>query len=156
MSKVSAFSADITNSNFGCLRSAFTLLQSHDKNIFKSGCLAYVVHNTFRKALDGLDFGLKTWVLKIYAHFSVSASRRKDLKEFVLYAELEWQELVKNCPTRWLSIGSAIQKILKFYPALIPYFISLGEDCSKQIKKLLFIREDEYLLTFLCQCYYYV
>ena len=82
-------------------------------------------------------------ILKIYAHFSVSATRREDLKEFVLYAELEWQELVKHCPTRWLSIGPAIQKILKFYLALISYFISLGEDCPKQIKKLLFIEEDE-------------
>lgn len=66
------------------------------------------MHNTFRKALDGLDFDLETSVLKIYAHFFVSASRREDLKEFVLYAELEWQELVKHCPTRWLSIGPAI------------------------------------------------
>lgn len=49
MSKVSAFSADNTNSNFGCRRSAFTLLQSYNKNIFKSGCLAHVVHNTFEK-----------------------------------------------------------------------------------------------------------
>ena len=31
MSKVSAFSADNTNSNFGCRRSAFTLLQSYNK-----------------------------------------------------------------------------------------------------------------------------
>lgn len=149
MSKVSAFSADNTNSNFGCRRSAFTLLQSHNKNIFKAGCLAHVVHNTYRKALDGLDFDLETLVLKIYAHFSVSASRREDLKEFVLYAELEWQELVKHCPTRWLSIGPAIQKILKFYPALISYFISLGEDCPKQIKKLLFFEEDESEIEYL-------
>lgn len=42
-----------------------------------------------------------------------------------------------------MSIGPAIQKIIKFYPALISYFISLGENCPKQIKKLLFIEEDE-------------
>jgi hypothetical protein len=42
------------------------------------------VHNTFRKALNGQDFDLETLVPKIYAHFSVSASRHEDLKEFVL------------------------------------------------------------------------
>lgn len=60
-----------------------------------------------------------------------------------MYAELEWQELVKHCPTRWLSIGPAIQKILKFYPALISYFISLDEDCPRQLKNRLFIEEDQ-------------
>lgn len=41
----------------------------------------------------------------------------------------------------WLSIGSAIQKNFKFYFALTSYFISLGEDYPRQVKKLLFIEE---------------
>lgn len=52
--------------NCGCHKSVFILLKSHSTNIFRSGCLAYVVHNTFRKPLDGLDYSLET-VIK-YKH----------------------------------------------------------------------------------------
>jgi len=91
--------------------------------------LAHIVNNRFKHCLQRLDFDVETVVLKIYSNFSSSASRREDLKSLFDFAQVHWEELVKNVPTKWLSLGPAIDKILKFYPALISYFISIGDEC---------------------------
>jgi len=49
---------------------------------------------------------------------------------------------VKHVPTKWLSLGPALDKILKFYPALISYFILIGDKCPKVLQKLLSTNED--------------
>lgn len=142
MSSVSAFSADNTNANFGKHKSAYTLLHNENNKLIKSGCLAHIVNNAFKHGLQKLDFDVETVVLKIYSHFSSSASRREDLKSFFDFAQVDWEELIKHVPTRWLSLGPAIDKILKFYPALISYFISIGDECPKVLQKLLSINAD--------------
>lgn len=152
MSSVSAFCADNTNANFGKHKSAYTLLHNENNKLIKSGCLAHVVNNAFKHGLQKLDFDVETVVLKIYGHFSSSASRRENLKSFFDFARVDWEELVKHVPTRWLSLGPAIDKILKLYPA-ISYFISIGDECPKVLQKLLSINadtdteQDNYLYT---------
>lgn len=76
---VSAFSADKTNANFGRNRSAFTLLKDKNPNIMKAGCLAHVLNNTFKHAMNKLNVDVETVILKIYSHFSSSALRRENL-----------------------------------------------------------------------------
>ncbi|XP_016665151.1 uncharacterized protein LOC107885900 [Acyrthosiphon pisum] len=138
----SAFSADKTNANFGKHKSAYTLLHNENNKLIKSDCLAHIINNYFKHGLQKLDFDIETVVLKIYSHFSSSASRRENLKSFFYFAQVDWEELVKHVPTRWLSLGPAIDKILKFYPALISYFISIGDECPKVLQKLLSINAD--------------
>lgn len=153
ISFVSAFSAYNTNANFGKHKSAYTLLHNENNKLIKSGCLAHIVNNAFKHGLQKLDFDVETVVLKIYGHFSSSASRRENLKSFFDFAQVDWEELVKHVPTRWLSLGPAVDKILKFYPALISYFISIGDECPKVLQKLLSINadtdteQDNYLYT---------
>lgn len=119
MSSVSAFSADNTNANFGKHNFAYTLLHNENNKLIKSCCLAHIVNNAFKHGLQKLDFDVETVILKIYSYFSSSDSRRENLKSFFDFAQVDWKELVKNVPTRWLSLGPVIDKILKFYPALI-------------------------------------
>lgn len=140
---VTAFSADNTNANFGKHRSAYTLLKEKNHNILKAGCLAHVINNTFKFALHKLSYDVEGAVLKIYSHFQSSSLRREALKEFIEYAELEWKELVKHVPTRWLSLGPAIHRILQFFPALMSYFISKESDCSNALKDLLSMTGQE-------------
>jgi len=100
MSSVSTFSADNTNANFGKHKSAYTFLHNENDKLIKSGCLAHIVNNAFEHGLQRLDFDAETVVLKIYSHFSSSASRREDLKSFLDVAQVDCEELVKHVPTR--------------------------------------------------------
>lgn len=136
---VVSFSADNTNANFGKHRSAYTLLRDKNPSLLKAGCLAHVLSNTFKFALNKLNYDVEGVVLKIYSHFQASSLRREDLKEFVEYAQLHWVELVKHVPTRWLSLGPAIDKVLLVYPALMSYFLASSDSCSKSLQNLLFL-----------------
>jgi hypothetical protein len=65
------------------------------------------------------------------------------LHEFFDFVDLEYQDLLRHVPTRWLSLGPAIDRLIKNWPALISYFVSLGVECPKRIKKCLAISDDD-------------
>lgn len=82
------------------------------------GCLAHFVNNTFKFALQQLYVDVEIIILKMYNHSGAGALRIEHLKEFVVFVELAWQELIIHVKTRWLSLGPTNQ-ILQFYPSVI-------------------------------------
>ena len=105
---VSAYSADNANVNFGKRHSVYELLKADNSNIIKANCSNHVLHNAIKYAIDRLDIDVENIVLKVYNHFSVSAKRREELKNFFEFVHLEWSEIIRHAPTRWLSLGPAI------------------------------------------------
>jgi hypothetical protein len=140
---VSCLSADNCNANFGRNHSLFTELLEKNSNIIKANCHAHVIHNTVRHMVERLEFDPENLVLKIYAHFALSAKRRESLQEFSEFNNVEYSELSRHVVTRWLSLNPSIEKILKLWKPLLSYFRSL-KDCPKQIQKLMYIKDDEY------------
>ena len=60
-------------------------------------------------------------------------------------------DILRHVPTRWLSLLSAVERLLQNWPALRSYFISLGEEeCSKLIWKIFESEENDSLP--LCYC----
>lgn len=62
--------------------------------------------------------------MKIHNYFSIYTVRTGELEDFCQAAELEYQQLLKHCKTRWLSLFPSIARILEIYPALKDYFLS--------------------------------
>ena len=58
---------------------------------------------------------------------SCSVERRECLKGFEEFTDIEHMQLLKHCPTRWLSPQRAVTRILLQYPALLAYFASHDE-----------------------------
>ena len=83
---------------------------------------------------------IETIVLKIYSHFSVSASRREELRSFFAFVVIEWREIFRHVCTRWLSLHPAVTRLLETWPALTSYFRSLGENCPMVLRRMF---EDE-------------
>lgn len=42
------------------------------------------------------------------------------------FCEIEWAEMLRHVPTRWLTLTPAIERLLKNYPAIKAYFLSQG------------------------------
>ena len=55
---------------------------------------------------------------------------------------MEFQEILRHVTTRWLSLNPAIHRLMQTWTALKSYFISLGEECPKQLRVLLKLNED--------------
>ncbi len=90
---ISAYAADNANVNFGKHHSIYQLFNIANDHILKANCPAHIAHNTCKHACDQLSVDTETLVLKIYNHFSVSASRREELQTFFDFVDIEWREI---------------------------------------------------------------
>ena len=98
--------------------------------------MAHVLHNATKFAAGKLDIDVENIVLKVYSHFSISASRTQQLKEFCEFVETDTCNLLRHVVTRWLSLLPSIDRILKYWKVLTSYFQSLGEEeCPKVLWK---------------------
>ena len=131
--QVSAFSADNTNINYWFHNSVYTNLKKTQKDLLRGNCHAHIVHNTVKYAQDKLSVDMENVVLKVYSFFSCSAKRRDSLKEF---CDVEFCEILRHVTTRWLSLNPAISQFVQSWHALKSYFISLGDECPRQIQVL--------------------
>lgn len=109
---VSSYAADNASVNYGVRQSVFTELKKEIGSILKANCYAHVTHNTPKTAADALKCDIETVITSVYSHFSVSANRRIQLINFFEFVDVEYHELLRHVPTRWLSLGSAIDRLL--------------------------------------------
>ena len=97
--RVSSLSADNANCNFGEKHSLYINVRTLNDGIIKANCRAHIVHNTLKFSLGNLNVDIENIVLKIYSHFSMSAKRRETLKEFYIFVEAEFYEILRHVPT---------------------------------------------------------
>ena len=136
VNKMSAYAADNASVNYGKHNSVYQKLKLAQKDVLAANCLAHILHNATRYAAGSLDVDIENVVLKVYSHFSISASRTAQLKEFCEFVEVEECNLLRHVVTRWLSLLPSIDRILKYWKPLTSYFQSLGEEeCSKILWK---------------------
>ena len=110
---ITAYSADNANVNYGKHHSVYQLISSANDGILKANCPAHIVHNACKHASDQLSVDIETIVLKIYSLFSVSASRREELRSFFAFVYMEWHEILRHVCTRWLSLHPAVNRLLE-------------------------------------------
>ncbi|XP_064418172.1 uncharacterized protein LOC135358689 [Latimeria chalumnae] len=136
LEKLSAYTADNASVNYGKHNSIYQKLKEAKEDIVAANCLAHIVHNTTKYAAGKLNIDVENVILKTYSHFSVSAMRTEQLKEFCDFVEVEECNLLRHVVTRWLSLLPAINRLLKCWKPLTSYFQSLGEEeCPKVIWK---------------------
>ncbi len=126
-----AYTADNASVNYGQHNSVNQNLKLAQKDIIAANCLAHTLHYTTKYAAGCLTVDVENIVLKAYTHFSISASRAAQLKEFCELLEVSDCNLLWHVVTRWLSLLPAIDRILKYWAPLRSYFRSLGQgDCN--------------------------
>ena len=130
--KLSAFVADNAPINFGGLnrRGANNVLSLLKKkvspNVIGVGCPAHILHNCAQHGLDQFGtFDIDVVVFKLFKHFSVYTLKTAELKDFCEFVQVQYQPLLSHSKTRWLSLFPAIERILKLFPALKSYFLSI-------------------------------
>lgn len=160
LSNVSSYSADNASVNYGKNKSVYKKLTDLNPKILKSNCNCHVIHNAARHACKALSLDVENLVLKIYAEFSISSKRVKELKECFDFLELEYEHVIKHVVTRWLTLHKALEKIVNAWSAIKLYFVQQGEgNTHKIVWKFVKDSENELQdednnLTF-AECYLY-
>ncbi|XP_056468115.1 uncharacterized protein LOC130406514 [Gadus chalcogrammus] len=133
---ISAYSADNASVNYGRYNSVFQKLKENNC-ILKANFVAHIVHNSAKHAGDRLNINIENVVNKTFSHFSSSAKRTEELKSIRTFVEIEYQSLLRNVPTRWLSLCPAVKRLHDSWAPIKTYFLSLGEDgCPKSLWRL--------------------
>ena len=68
-------------------------------------------------------------VIDIFYWFDKSTKRKSSLEEYCCFCDVQYRKIVKHISTRWLSLETAVERILKVYAGLRSYFLS--ESCSQ-------------------------
>ncbi|GFW07596.1 dimer_Tnp_hAT domain-containing protein [Trichonephila clavipes] len=118
-SRVTAYGADNASVNFGVNNSVFQKLKSEENNdIIAAHCNDHIFHNCAKNALKVMPVDVENIVMKVFAEFSCSATKREDLKECFDFFESEYREVIRHVPTRWLSSFKALDRMLSSWGPL--------------------------------------
>ena len=128
--KCVAFGADNCNTMFGGIargggNNVFSSLKrTVNDTLVGTGCPAHILNNCIQHGVDVLEVDLQALIVKIYNYFSIYTVRVESLKEFCEFVDIEYQQLLSHCQTRWLSLFPAVQRLLLMFPALKSFFLS--------------------------------
>ncbi|XP_058882410.1 uncharacterized protein LOC117972348 isoform X2 [Acipenser ruthenus] len=70
------------------------------------------------------DFDVEDVVVDIGYWFKASTKRKCRLDEFCVFCDTEYMAVIDHVSTRWLSLETAVVRILQLYRALVSYFKS--------------------------------
>ena len=94
----------------------------------------HIIHNAFGTGLEQYCKGIDWLCIDLYSLFKYSAARQEDLRKFQQDIEAEVSNLQQHTEVRWLSIGSAIKRILEQWNVITKCIEELAKD-SKNMPK---------------------
>ena len=124
---------DNTSVNIGRHNSIMTRVHQVNPSVYFMGCPCHISHNTANTAAEAFcqhtGFDVEELVVDIFYWFDKSTKRKSSLEEYCCFCDVGYKQVIKHVSTRWLSLETAIERILKLYEGLKSYFLS--ESCSQ-------------------------
>ncbi|CAF4439097.1 unnamed protein product, partial [Rotaria sp. Silwood2] len=146
---LTALGADNTNVNVGNNHSVYSLFKDELPDILKGNCYSHILHNSVKHAHHVLPIDIEQILLSIYSHFSRSAKRINELKQYYEFYEQDLKVILKHIKLRWLSLYLSIERLVEVFNPVKKYFLELHENCPKEIKQFFERDEATCILSFL-------
>ena len=111
------------------------LKANYQRELVDTGpCQLHVVHNSFRKGVEGYGSDVENLCIDIYYFFKLSPPRREDYADVQQKLNLDEFVFLQHVQSRWLSLIPAIERVRKQFPAFKEYLRKLP-DSDKNIAK---------------------
>ena len=104
MIALSSYISDNVSVNYGKHSSIYQKLKLINSHIVQANCNCHVLNNCVKYALKAFSFDVESFVIKTYNSFSSSAKKSEALRDFCDFVDIEYKELLRHVPTRWLSL----------------------------------------------------
>lgn len=129
-----SFGCDNANVMTGQKKGVFSFVKNKQSTIFLSGCPLHLVHIGAKKAAQALP-GIEEVLIDIFYYFNKSEERKAEFSGTRLIYDVEQKKMLKHVPTRWLSIGHCLERLIQNWDPLKVYFKSQFEDVEKRRQK---------------------
>lgn len=145
---------DSTSANLGRSKSVMTKALEKNAAVFVNGCPCHIIHNTACKTGDAYVgatyFAVEGFCVHIYYWFDESTKTKLQLEEFCTFCDTTYAQMIKYVSTCWLSLESAVTRILQKYAGLKSYFLSIESNprCTRLQKQLEDPMTDMHLLFY--------
>lgn len=130
-----AFGSDNAPVMIGSKTGVLTQLQKENANIIGAPCCCHLLNLMTKKACKGLPINIDEILVDIYYYFYHSSKRTQDFITFQLLYDPVFKNILKHCPTRWLSMTICLQRLLDLWKPLKEYFANEIEVLTKTNKK---------------------
>jgi hypothetical protein len=87
----------------------------------------------FKQVLIFYTVDVEAKVNKIFQYFHIYTVRVEELKEFCDFVSFEYKQVLGSVKIRWLSLQSAITRVIDMFPGFKSYFLS-QEKCPMMLK----------------------
>jgi hypothetical protein len=119
----------------GNKKGTYGFILEQNENVFFAGCPIHLLHIAAKKAAQMLPTGIEEALTDVYYYLKCSAKRKTELREMQGKYGLQNLKVLKHVPTRWLSLGNCLRRLLVLRDPLKKFFSEeMKKDLSKQKK----------------------
>lgn len=127
-----AMSSDNANVMVGRKNSVATVLREAQPALIGVGCPCHLINLAAQKGASCLPVKVDEALVDIFFYLEKSSKRKDRLKEFQRMHDVEVRKMIKHSPTRWLSLGKCLKRLLDQWKPLLSYFLSETKKSNKQ------------------------
>lgn len=117
------FASDGANVMMGANHSVMALLKNDIPSLYVMKCICHSFHLCASYACHKLPKYVEDFIRDLYNYFSSSPKRTAEFVEFQTFCDVKVHKLLHPSQTRWLSVHSAINRILEQFEPLKLFFI---------------------------------
>lgn len=130
--KCVSLGVDNTSVNVGRHNSVIVEARKKNEDIILMGCPCHIAHNAAKKATDVFSkingFDIDELLVDVYFHFDYSSKRKNLFAEFCDFCDQDYRKILKFHSVRWLGMATCIERVIKLFPSLKSYCLSLKPD----------------------------
>ena len=120
---VIGYASDSASVMVGRRNSVLSRVIQQQPEVFSLGCVCHLAALCAAAAIKKIPIPIDGLLIDIYYHFKHSSKRYYEFAEILQEFEgIATLNIVKHCPTRWLSLERAVKRLLLLWPALRAYF----------------------------------
>ena len=127
-----SFCSDNTAVMVGRNSGVATKLKDVHPSLLIVGCACHLMDLAAKKAFSELPVQIDQLLLDVYYYLEPSDKRIRDFKEYQLIRNDGFRKILKYCPTRWLSLGKCIRRLIDVW---IPLKDFISAQMDTEIKK---------------------
>jgi hypothetical protein len=148
-----AFGSDNAPVMSGTNKGTLGYILGENPNVYFAGCSIHLLHIAAKNANNTLPVSVEDALLDIYYYLKHSAKRLSELHELQELCGTERLKVLKHVPTRWLSLGKCIDRLLVLREPLKRYFNAEAKKVSGKSPATRPQRAAAFLNSYVSTCY---